>query len=98
MASLYLDVFPARITTPLQTYNKAKLLVIDDQAFIYTESKGQITLEKRSTVSEWKASQSRFMPALAITEDGTWEALKMGGCGCGSRLKNFDWHQAMVSA
>src|SRR6266571_2080295 len=98
MPSLYLDVFPARITTPDQTYNKARLFVIDDQAFIYTESKGQITLEKHSTVIEWKASQSRSSPAVAVTEDGTWEALKMGGCGCGSRLKNFDWHQAMVSA
>ncbi len=84
------DVFPARITTPTDTYEKARLFVFPTKAYIFTEANGLVSLAQESAVESFQIGQGRG-PVSVLTEQGTWEATKSGSCGCGSKLKSFAW-------
>ena len=94
--ALLADVFPARITTPEKTYEKARLFVFETKAYIFTEEHGQVSLADESPVTSFQLSRMRGAPTIVTTEQGTWEALRSGSCGCGSKLKTFAW-QTVIS-
>jgi hypothetical protein len=87
-----LVVFPARVRTPDQTFDKAKLFVVDGVATVWQVVNRQITEVARLDVATHaEAPGVGMLKTHTLTsEDGVeWVVEKGSGCGCGSPLKRF---------
>lgn len=88
--SLSIDIFPARVTIPGRTLAKARVVVQDGKARLYEESRGVISVVAESDVKALeKSDRPRYRPHLISTEQGDWQIIQGGGCGCGSKLKGM---------
>ena len=99
------DIFPAKIqlTNPDDTITeveKARIVVTLDHVYVFVDGQPapSIVFEDRLTsytpplpsTRVRNATQLLDRSAIFETEDGyTGKFLRMGGCGCGSRLKNM---------
>lgn len=83
------DLFPARVRLPNGTIlvNARVVATEDGDLRIYVDGPGQPELfYQRDALSHEGQPSSGF---IFLVEEGTVAAVRSGGCGCGSMLKNF---------
>lgn len=98
------DIYPVLLHTTLNeettTFDKARIVLTLDHVYVFQERPTGPALVFDDRLTSYtpplpptrvrKASQLYDRTARFETEDGyAGEFLKAGGCGCGSKLKNF---------
>lgn len=85
-----LDLYPATVKLPDgSSLSNARTIVADGKLLVYVMSGGMPFLHFEQAVVEIGGKQPTGWYQIQ-TEAGSAELRKLGGCGCGSRLKTFN--------
>lgn len=92
MSSPSINLFPAIVKTPTETYDKVRLVVHEGRARVFGISAGRPALLAAADVGleiSWTAPGVRPKAQVLTTADGErWELRRGSGCGCSHPLKN----------
>lgn len=87
-----IDLFPAQVRTPRGRHDRARLIVYQGRAYVWTEHNSTVALTEQADVASFTRERNSRAPYMIATSEGEeWECGKGGGCGCGSKLRSLDW-------
>lgn len=86
-----IDLFPARVTIGEQTYSRARVWLGGGKLRAFLEdSRGQITLLLEGDVVDAELpARRKDKLRVNLTSGESLEAVRAGGCGCGSALRGL---------
>lgn len=91
-------MFPARVVTPRATYERARFMVIQGRAFVWTEQERRVQLVEAALVIAFGRERDPKATYTVQTTNGeVWSCARAHGCGCGSKLRNFNWQADVAS-
>lgn len=93
------DLYPVAVFIGGTQYGRARVLTRDGVARLYVDGGRAVELIRQGTLVELRRVNGSEWE-LTVTVDGveeTWTARRVGGCGCGSRLKRLDVDAAWAS-
>ena len=91
MVTVTFDVHPAKVTLPDgRVYTATRVLVADDRLLMYVDPANRAEDPPLMFQSDAISVEGGGYNGWSIlTEEGLVDVLGEGGCGCGSRLKNW---------
>lgn len=90
-ARIELDLFPAIARTPSGgRYEPARVVVYNGIVQVWVVRRGSNVPEVAYEANELSLEGNRLAGYAVLTDDGVVNAVRTGGCGCGSPLKSFD--------
>lgn len=91
VALIVLDAFPVIAYTPDGgKYEPARVVVYNDTVQVWAIPMGTAEPVVVSEGPALSVEGNRLAGFSILSSDGTYKAIKTGGCGCGSKLKTFD--------
>lgn len=93
------DLYPVSVFIGGDQLARARVVTRDGVARVYVDSGRDVVVAHEGTHVETKrvnGSEWELTVAVDGVED-SWTCRRVGGCGCGSRLKRLDVDAAMAS-
>lgn len=92
MATIALDVFPARLDSPHGPANGVRVLVADNRLLVFArEGRTDVKLDHSANVAasseEGRGVKTRY--TVTDTDGGEWRFWRNGTCSCGSPFKRW---------